>query len=114
MTAITRCPIDGSRIRRNHDGDIECSAALVGNHSAAFMARWLREHSPVKAAPEAEQPSKAAPCKRCGKPKTGLSKAGWAYCMACRSSGARKESMPAFAINPQPPVGYYYEGRFTR
>lgn len=114
MTALTRCPIDGSRIYRNHDGDIECSVALIGNHSKAVMLRWLQEHSrPVEAPSSAK--GLGEPCSGCGRPKTAVAKAGWAYCDPCRRRGGKPANMAPFTVQGPPPQMYYFDsGRMMR
>lgn len=120
MTALTRCPIDGSRIVRNHEGDIECSVAIIGNHSQAVMLRaYATIHveasvSPVSAAGLGE------PCLTCGKPKRAVTRPKrdappFAYCEPCRSANGHTANMPSFSLTGPRPLGYYDDtGRTTR
>lgn len=121
MTALTRCPIDGSRIRRNHDGDIECSVALIGNHSAAVMLRAHQASMAVKAPSSADTVRYyREPCPTCGKPKmTVIDPSGdasaYAVCGPCRGIKAgRRNGSPVWSMESAPPNPYYFDGRFTR
>ncbi len=115
MTALTHCPIDGSRIYRNREGEIECSVAIIGNHSKAVMLRWLQEHSrPVEASSSVK--GLGEPCSGCGKPRSAIVASGrYAYCETCHSKGAKPANMPPFTVQGPPPQMYYFDnGRMMR
>ena len=116
---LTRCPIDGSRIRRNPEGEIECTVALIGNHSEAIMRRAYVD-SLTKASGSAEKPRYYGdPCPTCGKPKQTVidpsgDNAAYAVCGPCRGlKGGRRSPNPRFAqwtIQGPDKQGYYFEG----
>lgn len=113
---LRTCPIDGTALVKDADGEITCSAALIGSHSAAIMLQWLKEHgSPVKA--PSSPKGLGAPCSACGEPRTAVVASGrYAYCEPCHSKGGgRPENMPTFSLAGPPPQLYYFDnGRMMR